>query len=96
MNGCSATRAHAGCDGAKLSLTLKQAAAASTARARTGAWLMSALFWFCAAFAFGAIGYGIAVALESSLLGFLGADFVFLIALSFYTSGQGTSPGTRR
>ena len=58
-------------------------------------WLLRAALWLAAALTLAAIGHGIARTLESSLLGFLGADFVFLIAMSIYLAGPGRTPGRR-
>ena len=52
---------------------------------------VSALFWLGLALALAGIGYAIGRAMESWLLGFLGADFLFIIAVSIYASGQGGS-----
>jgi len=49
---------------------------------------VSAALWLGAALVLTGVGLFIARSLESGLLGFLGADFVFLIAMSIYTSGQ--------
>ena len=54
---------------------------------------LSAAFWLGVAFALVGIGYAIGTSLESALLGFLGADFIFLIVMSLFTSRQG---GTAR
>ena len=62
-----------------------------SAHAARSATVRSAAFWLCLALALAValtgVGYAIAIALESTLLGFLGADLVFLIAISLYTSG---------
>lgn len=47
-----------------------------------------AAFWLAAVVAMVSLGFVIAVWLESGLLGFLGADFVFLIVMSVFMSGQ--------
>lgn len=49
---------------------------------------LSAALWLGATLLLTGVGLFIASSLESGLLGFLGADFVFLIAMSIYTSGQ--------
>lgn len=49
---------------------------------------LSTALWLGAALLLTGVGLFIASSLESGLLGFLGADFVFLIAMSIYTSGQ--------
>lgn len=54
---------------------------------------VSAAFWLSVALALVGIGYAIGTSLESALLGFLGADFIFLIVMSLFTSRQG---GTAR
>lgn len=51
----------------------------------------SAGLWLLVALLLAGAGLFIAHVLESGLLGFLGADFLFLIAVSVYTSGQGRS-----
>lgn len=56
---------------------------------------MWAAFWIGAALALLGIGIVIGTALESPLLGFLGADFVFLLVMSVFTTGRG-SPRDRR
>ena len=61
----------------------------SRADTTTLAW--SAAIWFLVASMLVGAGLFIARALDSALLGFLGADFLFLIAASLYTSGQGRS-----
>lgn len=91
MNGCSASTTHQWRGDAALSSDDKQRASALAKRIRTSARLSWGLFWLCAVLALAAIGYRIADVLESGLLGFLGADFVFLIAVSLYTAGHGTS-----
>lgn len=50
---------------------------------------ISAAFWLGVALALVGVGYAIGTALESALLGFLGADFIFLIVMSVFTSRQG-------
>lgn len=57
---------------------------------------ISAAFWLAVALALVGIGYAIGTALESALLGFLGADFIFLIVMSVFTSRQGTAGRDRR
>lgn len=57
---------------------------------------VSATFWFGVALALVGIGYAIGTALESALLGFLGADFIFLIVMSVFTSRQGRASQDRR
>ena len=49
---------------------------------------ISATFWLGGALALAGIGYAIGTSLDSALLGFLGADFVFLIVVSLLTSRQ--------
>ncbi len=49
---------------------------------------LSAALWLGATLLLTGVGLFIASSLESGLLGFLGADFAFLIAMSIYTSGQ--------
>jgi hypothetical protein len=56
---------------------------------------LRAAFWFGSALALLGIGVLIGTALESPLLGFLGADFVFLLVVSVFTSGHG-APRERR
>lgn len=51
--------------------------------------LLATAFWLVIAIGLAGIGCAIATASESALLGFLGADLVFLIAMSVYTSGPG-------
>lgn len=58
---------------------------------RTGA--LSAALWLLAALLLTGTGVFIAQSLESALLGFLGADFLFLIASSVFASGLGRSGG---
>lgn len=57
---------------------------------------ISAAFWLAVALALVGIGYAIGTALESALLGFLGADFIFLIVMSVFTSRQGRAGQDRR
>ena len=57
---------------------------------------ISATFWLGVALALVGIGYAIGTALESALLGFLGADFIFLIVMSVFTSRQGRAAQDRR
>ena len=57
---------------------------------------ISAAFWIAVALALVGIGYAIGTALESTLLGFLGADFIFLIVMSVFTSRQGRAGQDRR
>lgn len=61
----------------------------AAAKAARSAHMLSVAFWLGVALTLGGIGYAIAIALESTLLGWLGADLVFLIAMSVYTSGPG-------
>ena len=56
----------------------------------------SAAFWLAVALALVGIGYAIGTALDSALLGFLGADFIFLIVMSVFTSRQGRAGQDRR
>lgn len=60
-----------------------------SAARRTAA--LSAALWLLAALLLTGTGVFIARSLESALLGFLGADFLFLIAASVFTSGLGRS-----
>ena len=57
---------------------------------------ISATFWLAVALALAGVGYAIGTALESALLGFLGADFIFLIVMSVFTSRQGRTGQDRR
>lgn len=57
-------------------------------RLRRSRWAWTAAFWLCAVLALSGIGVAIGTALESPMLGFLGADFVFLLVVSAFTSGQ--------
>lgn len=57
---------------------------------------VSAAFWLCVMLLMVFIGVAIAASLGSGLLGFLGADLVFLIAMSIFTSGQGRAGRNRR
>lgn len=56
---------------------------------RSGA--LSVALWLLAALLLTGVGIFIARSLESGLLGFLGADFLFLIGASVFTSGLGRS-----
>lgn len=95
MNGCSSPRTHGGRGEPALPLTPGKDPIVSVPRARMSARILFVAFWLGAALSLAAIGYAIALWFGSSLLGFLGADFVFLIAVSVYTSGQSASPEAR-
>ena len=72
---------------ARASLTGPRPDQARNLRHRRFDWAWAA-FWFGAALTLSGIGIVIGTALESALLGFLGADFVFLLVVSIFTSGQ--------
>lgn len=63
--------------------------ATSPSRARKSRWVWSAAFWLCAALMLTGLGILIARSLDSVLLGFLGADFVFILVVAVYASVQG-------
>ncbi len=68
----------------------------SLRRLRLNILAVSAAFWLCVTLLMVFIGLAIASSLGSGLLGFLGADFVFLTAMSIFTSGQGRTGRNRR
>lgn len=69
------------------SVTPAEPGAADLARNRRSRLAWSAVFWLCAALA--GTGVAIATALESPLLGFIGAGFAFLLVVSVFTSSLG-------
>lgn len=73
---------------ANVSPTALKRVAAVQSRFHPAGRFWSVAFWLCVAALLTGIGIAIGDSLQSPLLGFLGADFVFLVAVSLVMSGR--------